>query len=100
MWIIPAKAIYQQALTAFQTREHPYRQVLERISGGEAKLLKKNARFTKQDIESQLCVMKLMLPAVNWQKGKAVEGVRAGLENEGLTGLGDAIRVHGDGDVP
>ena len=98
MWIVPTKAIYQQTLTAFQTREHPYRQVLERISGGEVKLLKKNVRFTKQDIESQLCV--LMLPAVNWQKGKTVERVRAGLENEGLTGLGDAIRVHGDGDVP
>lgn len=27
--------------------------------------------------------------------GKAVEGVKAGLENEGLTGLGDNICVHG-----
>ena len=70
LWIVPTKAIYQQTLTAFRTREHSYRQVLERISGGKVKLLQKDDRFTPQDIESQLCLMMLMLPAVNRQKGK------------------------------
>ena len=64
------RAIYEQALKAFRTREHPYRQMLERISGGKVKLLQKNDRFTRQDVESRLCIMMLMLPSANRQKGK------------------------------
>ena len=70
LWIVPTKAIYEQTIKAFRTREHPYRQMLERISGGRVKLLQKTDRFTKQDIESQLCVMMLMLPSANRKKGK------------------------------
>ena len=36
----------------------------------------------------------------NTDVGKAVDKVKAGLENEGLTGLGDAIRGDGQGDAP
>lgn len=70
LWIVPTKAIYEQTLNSFRTREHPYRQMLERISGGKIKLLQKDNRFTKQDIESRLCIMMLMLPSANRQKGK------------------------------
>ena len=35
----------------------------------------------------------------NKDVGKAVEGVKAGLENEGLTGLGDAVHGYGAGDA-
>ena len=35
----------------------------------------------------------------NKDVGKTVEGVKAGLENEGLTGLGDAVRGYGAGDT-
>ena len=70
LWIVPTRAIYDQTIKAFRTREHPYRQMLERISGGRVKLLQKADHFTKQDIESQLCVMMLMLPSANRQKGR------------------------------
>ena len=70
LWIVPTRAIYEQTLKAFRTREHPYRQMLERISGGKVKLLQKDNRFTKQDVESRLCIMMLMLPSANRQKGK------------------------------
>ena len=70
LWVVPTKAIYEQTLKAFRTREHPYRQVLERISGGKVKLLQKDDRFTRQDVESRLCIMMLMLPSANRQKGK------------------------------
>ncbi len=70
LWIVPTKAIYEQTFKAFRTREHPYRQMLERISGGKVKLLQKDERFTKQDVASRLCVMMLMLPSANRQKGK------------------------------
>ena len=65
LWLVPTKAIYQQTWDAFRNKEHPYRQVLEHASGGRVKLLEKDNLFTKQDIENHLCVMLLMLPAVN-----------------------------------
>ena len=70
LWIVPTRAIYEQTLKAFRTREHPYRQMLERLSGGKAKLLQKDDRFTRQDVASRLCVMLLMLPSANRQKGR------------------------------
>ncbi len=70
LWIVPTKAIYEQTRKAFRNREHPYRQILEGISCGKVKLLQKNDRFTKQDIESSLCVMMLMLPSANRRKGQ------------------------------
>ncbi len=70
LWIVPTRAIYEQTIKAFKTREHPYRQMLERISGGKVKLLQKTDRFTKQDIENYLCIMMLMLPSANRQKNK------------------------------
>ncbi len=70
LWIVPTRAIYEQTLRSFRTREHPYRQMLERISGGKVKLLQKDDRFTRQDVASRLCIMMLMLPSANRQKGK------------------------------
>ena len=70
LWITPTRAIYQQTRTALWSREHPYRQMLERASGGRVKMLEKDAPFTAADIAHYLCVMLLMLPAANRQKGK------------------------------
>ena len=70
LWIVPTRAIYEQTIIAFRTREHPYRQMLERISGGKVKLLQKTNHFTRQDVENYLCVMMLMLPSANRQKNK------------------------------
>lgn len=63
LWIVPSEAIYSQTWKAFANREHPYRQMLERGSGGRVRLLEKADSFTKQDIEEQLCVMLMMLQA-------------------------------------
>ena len=62
LWLVPTRAIYTQTWDAFRNREHPYRQILERASGGRVKLLQKDDRFTQQDVEVHLCVMFLMLP--------------------------------------
>ncbi len=70
LWMVPTTAIYEQTIKAFRTREHPYRQMFERMSGGRFKLLEKKDRFTKQDVDSYLCVMMLMLPSANRQKNK------------------------------
>lgn len=70
LWVVPTKAIYDQTIKSFRSREHPYRQTLERMSGGKVKLLQKSDRFTRRDVENYLCVMMLMLPSANRQKGK------------------------------
>ena len=70
LWITPTRAIYQQTRTALQNREHPYRHLLERASGGRVKMLEKDDSFTAADVANYLCVMLLMLPAANRQKGR------------------------------
>ena len=70
LWIVPSKAIYAQTRAAFWSREHPYRQMLERASGGRVKMLEKDVPFSRLDVENYLCVMLLMLPATNRQKGR------------------------------
>ena len=70
LWITPTRAIYEQTKAALKNREHPYRQVLERASGGRVKLLEKDDLFTAADVANYLCVMLLMLPAANRQKGR------------------------------
>ncbi len=70
LWITPTRAIYEQTKTALWSREHPYRQMLERASGGRVKLLEKDDPFTASDVAHYLCVMLLMLPAANRRKGR------------------------------
>ena len=70
LWLIPTRAIYEQTKAALWNREHPYRQALERASGGRVKLLQKDDPFTAADAANYLCVMLLMLPAANRQKGR------------------------------
>ena len=70
LWIVPSRAIYEQTWTALRNRQHPCRHQLEMASGGRVKLLEKDDRFTREDAANYLCVMLLMLPAANRQKGK------------------------------
>lgn len=63
LWVVPSDAIYRQTWKHLANREHPYRQVLERASGGRVKMLEKGDAFTRRDVEGQLCVMLLMLPS-------------------------------------
>ena len=70
LWIVPTRAIYEQTKIALWSREHPCRQFLERASAGRVKVLEKDEPFTRADTEHYLCVMLLMLPAANRQKGR------------------------------
>ena len=70
LWITPTRAIYEQTKAALRNREHPYREMLERASAGRFKLLEKDDYFTSGDVSNYLCVMLLMLPAANRQKGR------------------------------
>ena len=70
LWIVPTKAIYAQTKAALWDKQHPYRKMLERASAGQVKMLEKDDAFNRDDIANYLCVMLLMLPAANRQKGK------------------------------
>ena len=70
LWVTPTRAIYEQTRSALRSREHPYRQMLEMASGGRVKLLEKDDLFTRGDAENYLCIMLLMLPAANRQRGR------------------------------
>ncbi|MCX5908662.1 MAG: DEAD/DEAH box helicase family protein, partial [Deltaproteobacteria bacterium] len=63
LWVVPSDAIYRQTWKQLANREHPYRQTLERASGGRVKLLEKGDAFALRDVEGQLCLMLLMLPS-------------------------------------
>ena len=70
LWITPTKAIYAQTKAALQDRAHPYRQMLERASGGRVKLMEKDDPLTREDVVDRLCVMLLSLPAANRQRSR------------------------------
>ena len=70
LWIVPSKAIYAQTKKAFWTRQHPYRLLLEEASGGRVKVMEKDDTLARADLDNYLCLMLLMLPAANRQKGK------------------------------
>lgn len=61
LWIVPNEAIYSQTKKQLTNREHPYRQILDRAAAGRVKILEKNDPLNQMDVESQLCVMLLML---------------------------------------
>ena len=65
LWIVPKDAIYQQTIKALSNRSHPYRDMLERISGGRVKIFEKDSVFTPHDVANNLCVMFLMLQSSN-----------------------------------
>ena len=70
LWIVPSKAIYAQTKAALWDKQHPYRKMLNRASAGRVKMLEKEDTFNSDDIANYLCVMLLMLPATNRQRGR------------------------------
>ncbi|MGZ8216896.1 DEAD/DEAH box helicase [Methylomagnum sp.] len=65
LWIVPNEAIYTQTRQHLNDRQHPYRQMLDVLSGNRVKLMEKTDPLNAHDVEEQLCVMVLMLQASN-----------------------------------
>ncbi|MGA7218840.1 MAG: DEAD/DEAH box helicase family protein [Candidatus Sulfotelmatobacter sp.] len=61
LWVMPNEAIFSQTRKQLTNREHPYRQILDRAAAGRVKILEKNDPLNKLDVDSNLCVMLLML---------------------------------------
>ena len=73
LWVVPTQAIFDQTKAALWNKEHPYRKVLERASGGHVKMLEREDSFNRDDITNYLCVMLLMLPAANKSPDKKLK---------------------------
>ena len=65
LWVVPNEAIYSQTLKQLKDQGHPYRQMLDRATGGRVKILEKNSPLDKRDVDAHLCVMLLMLQSAN-----------------------------------
>lgn len=65
LWIVPNEAIYTQTLKHLKDRQHPYRQALDRAAAGRVKIMEKTDRLDVRDVETNLCVMLLMLQSAN-----------------------------------
>lgn len=65
LWIVPNEAIYTQTLKHLKDRQHPYRQALDRAAAGRVKIMEKTGRLDARDVETNLCVMLLMLQSAN-----------------------------------
>ncbi|GGB29431.1 DEAD/DEAH box helicase [Allosediminivita pacifica] len=65
LWIVPNEAIYSQTLKHLKNRQHPYRQALDRAAAGRVKIMEKTDRLDARDVDSNLCVMLLMLQSAN-----------------------------------
>lgn len=65
LWIVPNEAIYAQTKRQLADRQHPFRQMLDVLSGNAVRLLERTDALNARDVESRLCVMLLMLQASN-----------------------------------
>src|SRR5690554_386717 len=65
LWIVPNEAIYTQTLKHLKDRQHPYRQALDRAAAGRVKIMEKTDRLDARDVETNLCIMLLMLQSAN-----------------------------------
>ncbi len=61
LWVVPTQQIYKQTLKSLRTKDHPYRQVLDRASAGRTMIIEKEERFTPSDVESNLVVLIIMM---------------------------------------
>jgi type III restriction enzyme len=76
LWVVPNEAIYQQTLKTLSNRDHPYRQLLNLAGAGRVKVLEKTAPLTRQDLDSHLCVMVLMLASAARQSKETLRFFR------------------------
>lgn len=78
LWIVPSQAIYAQTLAALKDRSNALRQVLDRASAGKTRILEKDDRFTRADVDSRLCVLVLMLQSARREEDKVLKMFRGG----------------------
>lgn len=67
LWVVPNETIYTQTKKKLSDRRHPYRQLLDNLSGNAVKIMEKTTPLNANDVADNLCVMILMLQSSNRQ---------------------------------
>jgi type III restriction enzyme len=94
LWIVPNEAIYSQTKRQLTNREHPIRQILDRAAAGRVKILEKDAPLNALDVQSNLCVMLLMLQSANRETKETLRLFRDRGNVHGFFPAGDDIQRH------
>ena len=76
LWIVPNEAIYSQTLKHLKDRQHPYRQALDRAAAGRVRVMEKTDRLDARDVQTNLCVMLLMLQSANRETKESLKMFR------------------------
>jgi type III restriction enzyme len=96
LWIVPNEAIYSQTLKRLKDRQDPYRQMLDRAAAGRVRILEKTDRLDARDVESQLCVMLLMLQSANRETKDTLKMFQDRGDVSGFTPSTGDQKAHGD----
>ncbi|MBD9360772.1 DEAD/DEAH box helicase family protein [Methylomonas sp. EbB] len=96
LWIVPNESIYTQTLKALRDRQHPYRQILDRASAGKTKILEKQDGLNSHDVDSQLCVMLLMLQSANRETKESLRLFRDRGNVHGFFPSADDVLLHAE----
>ncbi|MBU1200040.1 DEAD/DEAH box helicase family protein [Patescibacteria group bacterium] len=76
LWIVPTNQIYKQTLKNLKDKSHPYRQMLDNTSSNKTMILERWDKFTPSDIQENLIIMMLMLPAASRQNKETLRMFR------------------------
>ncbi|MCA3027332.1 MAG: DEAD/DEAH box helicase family protein [Rhodocyclaceae bacterium] len=76
IWVVPNEAIYAQTKKALANRDHPYRQLLNVAGAGRVKILEKDSPLSRMDVDSNLCLMLLMLQSAARQSKETLRFFR------------------------
>ena len=96
LWIVPNEAIYAQTLKHLKDRDHPYRHALDRAAAGRVRVLEKTDRLDARDVETNLCVMLLMLQSANRQTKESLRMFRDRGDVHGFTPADGEQQAHKD----
>ena len=94
LWIMPNEAIYTQTKKHLTNRDHPYRQMLDKAAAGRVKILEKNDRLDRRDVDENLCVMLLMLQSAARETKETLRIFRDRGNVHGFFPAGDDFEAH------
>lgn len=94
LWIMPNEAIYTQTKKHLTNRDHPYRQMLDKAAAGRVKILEKDDRLDRRDVDDNLCVMLLMLQSANRETKETLRIFRDRGNVHGFFPAGDDFDAH------
>ena len=70
VWITHREQIYRQTIEKLQDKNHPYRQLLDQVSGNRTLIVEKGRVLRQQDVQENLVIMMLMIQSASRESNK------------------------------